>query len=104
MKLLRIYADTSVIGGCLDPEFAEDSRRLLDLAKQGKILLLASDILIAELASAPSEVQAILPALPSSWVEKVELNSEVIALRDAYLAASKFRLKREYCDSGPLLQ
>lgn len=26
---LRIYADTSVIGGCVDIEFSEDSRRLL---------------------------------------------------------------------------
>ena len=27
----RIYADTSVIGGCFDPEFEEASRKLFDL-------------------------------------------------------------------------
>ncbi len=30
MKLLRIYADTSTIGGCFDEEFAHDSLRLIE--------------------------------------------------------------------------
>ena len=29
MKRLRIYVDTSVLGGCLDPEFAEWSHGIL---------------------------------------------------------------------------
>ena len=28
-RLLRIYTDTSVIGGCFDAEFAEESLRLI---------------------------------------------------------------------------
>jgi hypothetical protein len=34
---MRVYADTSVIGGCLDKEFAQESRALLDMARQGKL-------------------------------------------------------------------
>ena len=29
MSVLRVYADTSVFGGCFDPEFEEPSRRFL---------------------------------------------------------------------------
>lgn len=38
MRPLRIYVDTSVIGGCLDVEFEEPSRALLDLARNGSIV------------------------------------------------------------------
>lgn len=30
MNRLRVYVDTSVIGGCLDVEFAHGSRKLLE--------------------------------------------------------------------------
>ena len=36
---LRIYTDTSVIGGCLDEEFAEASRRLFDKFKVGEAII-----------------------------------------------------------------
>jgi len=54
MKLLRIYADTSVIGGYFDPEFETGSRRLLDGVKQGRCLLLLSQVVLDELQPAPS--------------------------------------------------
>lgn len=43
MKRLRIYADTSVIGGCLDAEFADDSLRLIEAVRKGRFVLLLSD-------------------------------------------------------------
>jgi len=30
MKILRIYVDTSVVGGCFDPEFAPWSNGLIE--------------------------------------------------------------------------
>ena len=33
---MRIYVDTSVFGGCFDPEFEIWSNRLVDLFKIGK--------------------------------------------------------------------
>ena len=51
-RTLRVYADTSVIGGCLDEEFAEWSLAVLDMARRGEILMLVSDVLTEdELAS-----------------------------------------------------
>jgi predicted nucleic acid-binding protein len=87
MKLLRIYCDTSVIGGCYDAEFAADSMRLMEAVQRGRLVLLLSDVVLAELADAPAQVQQVLERLPVTAVEKVGLTDEVLALRDAYLAA-----------------
>jgi len=87
MKRLRIYCDTSVIGGCLDPEFEADSKPLLEAVRRGRLTLLLSDIVLAELADAPAPVQQVVQSLPPSAVEKVEITEELLALRDAYLAA-----------------
>ena len=45
----RLYLDTSVIGGCFDAEFAEDSRRVIDAVMAGQARLLFSEIIEAEL-------------------------------------------------------
>ncbi len=87
MKALRIYADTSVIGGCCDMEFAKDSLRLMELVRRKRMVLLLSDIVIAELIGAPARVQAIVKSLPVSEIENVAITKEVLALRDAYLRA-----------------
>ena len=51
MKRLRVYVDTSVIGGCLDKEFANESRMLFDRARSGEVELVISDILPGALNS-----------------------------------------------------
>ncbi len=48
-KPWRLYLDTSVIGGCFDPEFAEDSRRVIDAILSGQARLLFSEVVEAEL-------------------------------------------------------
>lgn len=87
MKQLRIYVDTSVIGGCLDEEFAEESRALFQMARDGHAKLLVSDILADELESAPRDVQEILGAVPPDCLEAVIRSEETERLRDAYLVA-----------------
>ena len=87
MKSLRIYCDTSVVGGCFDAGFDTDSLRLMEAVRKGRLLLLLSDVVVAELADAPARVRQILESLPAAAVEKVEITDDVLALRDAYLAA-----------------
>ncbi len=87
MKPFRVYVDTSVIGGCLDDEFAEDSLRLFEAARWGRLVLLVSAVVSRELASAPPAVLSILADLPKGAVEEVALTKDVIDLRDAYLAS-----------------
>jgi predicted nucleic acid-binding protein len=87
MKKLRIYIDTSVVGGCHDEEFSVQSRGLLRMARSRKILLLVSQVLIDELKLAPQVVQDELKQLPAWATEMLPVTPEVVDLRDAYLDA-----------------
>ena len=55
---LRVYVDTSVIGGCLDEEFRTPWIRLFNRSRAGYALLVISDTTLAELASAPQRFGA----------------------------------------------
>jgi predicted nucleic acid-binding protein len=87
MRKLRIYLDTSVVGGCRDEEFMGPSLKLMDLFRSGSATLLASDLLLRELDDAPSEVKAILPSLPLASMERVERGEEAERLQALYLEA-----------------
>jgi predicted nucleic acid-binding protein len=87
MRALRVYADTSVFGGCFDAEFAPESERFFDLVRAGRVKLLVSEVVVRELADAPGHVRELLTSLPAESVVRVGLTRDVIELRDAYLAA-----------------
>jgi len=87
MKQPRMYADTSVFGGCFDDEFAEESRKLFDEIKNGKFTLVISTTLLSELDRAPDHVQNVLADLPQKVVEFIDYTNDVGILRDAYLKA-----------------
>lgn len=84
---LRVYTDTSVVGGCLDEEFAPESRALFDMARNGKIVLLVSELLIEELARAPKSVQQVLTDLPRDSIEQIASSDASRRLCKAYLDA-----------------
>ncbi len=88
MKRLRVYIDTSVVGGCLDPEFSESSRTLLQRANQGRIVLVVSELLRQELIRAPKNIQAIVASRSGGAIEDAIISHEAEALRDAYLSAN----------------
>jgi len=87
MKKLRVYVDTSVIGGCFDEEFEYESNLLVEMAINGKAVLLISDELVAEMQYAPQEVQDKLFALPTECFERLETKDEAVELHNAYLKA-----------------
>lgn len=87
MKRLRIYVDTSVIGGSLDDEFAADSRALLDMARSGEVTLIVSDVLSDELAEAPADVQKVFSSLPDECLERVTIGAEAEELQQKYIQA-----------------
>lgn len=51
--LLRIYIDTSVLGGCFDVEFAWWSNGLIRDFRFGRLMPVLSDVTAAEVADAP---------------------------------------------------
>ena len=87
MHRQRVYVDTSVIGGCQDPEFAAESRALIEMARRGELTLLLSDLLFQELEDAPQEVVAILEDLPADSHVLVTTTEETEILRQQYMAA-----------------
>ena len=85
-RVLRVFVDTSVIGGCFDERFATDSLRVFDLARLGSLTLIVSDVVVAELAPAPQPVRAMFDGLPPSILEVRATDDDVANLRDAYLS------------------
>jgi hypothetical protein len=83
----RIYIDTSIIGGCFDEEFKEDSNRLVEMALKGEIILLLSDVLMEEITKAPERIKTFIASLPAGSIEMIKPQMDDIELRNAYLSA-----------------
>jgi hypothetical protein len=82
----RIYVDASVVGGCEDDEFAEDSIRLMGCFARGEFVLVVSTLTVQELAAAPDAVRKHLSSVPDSHIEAVQLVVEAGELAEAYIA------------------
>ena len=87
MRRQRIYIDTSVIGGCFDEEFAEDSNRLFDAIRAGRALAMVSPVTTDELEGAPEAVRRVLDELPAGSIMALADTEEVDRLTEAYLQA-----------------
>ena len=84
---LRVYIDTSVIGGCLDEEFEGPSRRLIERCARGEITLVISEVTSRELARAPQAVRDILTSIDPGHLEEIEVTGEVENLANRYIEA-----------------
>ena len=84
---LRIYTDTSVLGGCEDEEFAEYSVRLMKGFVRGEHLLVVSSLTVQELAAAPDQVRQRLASVPEEHIEMLQLDAEAKELAEAYIHA-----------------
>ena len=82
---LRIYTDTSVIGGCLDPEFQVASVRLVERFKLGEAVIVLSELTRLELVNAPDKVRDVLKGIPEEHREYLELTTEAKELAERYL-------------------
>lgn len=97
---LRIYVDTSVIGGCEDEEWRVASSRLFQNCMQGSLVIVASDLTVNELEGAPEKVRQHMLALPPEWLEFVRLDEESRELAEAYISegviSSKMRVDAQH--------
>ena len=84
MKKQRVYVDTSVIGGCFDPEFAEWSNGLLQDFRNGEFIPLLSEVTAAEIQNAPQPVQVLYAELIRSGAEMLEVSESGLELADEY--------------------
>ena len=85
MQRLLIYTDTSVIGGCQDPEFSTDSLTLWTQFVQGAHTLVLSAHTLRELLPAPQPVRQRLLEVPEAHQIVLADSLEVDELANAYL-------------------
>ena len=81
----RIYVDTSVIGGCYDDQFREQSTQLFEVFRQGEATMLISNITLDELADASHPVRQATSAVPSEHTELLATSMKAEELADAYI-------------------
>jgi hypothetical protein len=86
MMKLRIYIDTSVVGGCIDAEFQIASQQLINRFKLGEMIAVVSELTELELEGAPQEVQDVLTEIPERYIENVELTEEAVHLAQKYIS------------------
>ena len=82
---LRVYADTSVLGGCFDKEFAEPSLQLVNDFIKGRKILVLSDLTLREIENAPKKVKDLFQSIPIDFREYVSLNDEAKYLAQKYI-------------------
>jgi hypothetical protein len=89
MDAERIYVDTSVIGGCFDPEFSPWSNGLFKDFRLGIYAPVVSDIVAAEIAPAPEHIRA-------KYAELVGVGAEILRVDDpgAELLADVYLARR----------
>lgn len=85
-KPVRIYADTSVFGGARHREFGELSESFFARVREGAIKLVVSPVVLEELNDAPEAVRVFFSEI-SPHVERVDVDEDAYALRDAYMRA-----------------
>ncbi len=84
MKRLRIYLDTSVIGGCFDVEFAEWSNLVIRAVRAGQFRALLSAVTAAEVELAPSRIRELHAELLAGGAELLHVTAETLELQEAY--------------------
>jgi hypothetical protein len=82
---LRVYIDTSVIGGCYDQEFSLWSEKLFNEFKKGNYVAVLSDITLLELEMAREEIRDLINTIPDSSKEFLNYDDEVESLANYYV-------------------
>ena len=100
MNPLRIYIDTSVLGGCFDVEFAPWSNGLMRDFRAGRLTPVLSDVTAAEVGSAPEPVRDLHQEILALAGGVLPVTSEVLALVAKYEAkqilVGKFRADMQH--------
>jgi hypothetical protein len=83
----RVYIDTSVAGGQFDKEFSAGTIPFFDAVTNGKLIILISDLVEAELLGAPQHVRDFLATLPAQQIENIRLTKDAADLANQYILA-----------------
>ena len=82
---MKVYTDTSVIGGCFDEEFKQWSNALFQEFIVGTKRIMLSDLTLQELELARDEIGNKIQEVPTQHIIPVEIGDEAMALAEAYI-------------------
>ncbi len=82
---MKFYVGTSVWGGFDDLEFSEWTIPFFEQARQGKFVIVLSDVTIGELQKAPEIVRNLPTTIPPDYLELISLTNEHLSLADKYV-------------------
>ena len=85
MKKLKIYIDTSVIGGCFDEEFYLWSNGLFEDFKKSIFTPIISVVTSYEILGAPDKIKKKYAELISYGAVELEITDEINDLADLYI-------------------
>lgn len=86
MRVLRIYIDTSVIGGCFEEQFSRWSNRLIEDFQNRRYAPVVSSIVAAEIEFAPEPVRMRFDEILQLTPDFLEMTEEAVALAEVYSA------------------
>lgn len=82
---MKVYVDTSAIGGCFDVEFEEWSNALFQEFIVGFKQVMVSDLLIQELERAPQKIREKLSKVPEQHQIAISASVEAVHLAKTYI-------------------
>lgn len=83
---MKVYVDTSVIGGCFDAEFQEWSNALFQEFVIGLKQVMVSDLLTQELKLAPIRVKEKIYEVPSQQQISIGISADAVRLALLYIS------------------
>ena len=92
-KPLRIYVDMSVFSGCVCGKYHEESLKLFEFVRSGRVMLVLSSTVLDELGHATGSVKEIFSSLPVNAIERIDLGPDVVALAAEYVSADVWTSK-----------
>jgi len=82
---LRVYIDTSVVGGYFDDEFEDDTKAFFKRIFNKEFLVHFSEVSETELSLAPDFVKQLKTKIPFDCYKYLELDNESLDLAQAYI-------------------
>ena len=95
---MKVYADTSVIGGCFDDEFKQWSNALFQEFVVGTKHIMLSDLTLQELEFARQEVREKVIEIPDKHRVAIGITDEAIQLAETYINEGALT-KKSYNDA-----
>ena len=105
---MKFYVDTSVCGGYDDDEFEEWTVPFFEQAKQGRFIIVLSDVTLREIEPAPPRIRELAQSIPDEHIELVSLTEEQDQLAQRYVQegalTEKFKTDSQHIAMATILK